>query len=47
MYKEGKIRNKTEVELEGGKVSVSIDEKTEEVWLEGTAVNVFNGEIDL
>ena len=47
MYIENKIKNNVVVELEGGKLNISIDEKTNEVYMEGPAVNIFNGEIDL
>lgn len=47
MYSENKVKNNVTVELEGGKLNISIDEKTNEVYMEGPAVNVFEGEIDL
>lgn len=47
MYKDNKVNNHVNVEMPGGKLRIQIDEKTDEVWLEGPAVNVFEGEIDL
>lgn len=47
MYIENKVQNNVTVELEGGKLNISINEKTNEVYMEGPAVNIFNGEIDL
>ena len=47
MYKEGKVKNKVCVELDGGKINIEINPETEETWMEGPAVEVFDGEIDL
>lgn len=47
MYKENKVSNKVSVMLEGGKLNIDIDTKTNEVYMEGNAINVFEGEIDL
>ncbi len=47
MYKAGKLKNEINVELKGGVLKIIIDEKKDEVWMEGPAVNIFEGEIDL
>lgn len=47
LYKENKISNNVIVELDGGKLDINIDKKTDEAWLEGPAVNAFEGKIDL
>lgn len=47
MYKEKKVKNNINVELEGGILNIDINEKTNEVYMKGNAVNVFEGEIDL
>lgn len=47
MFSEGKIKNNCTVELNGGKLNISIDSATGEVYMEGPAVNIFEGDIDL
>ncbi len=47
LYKDGKVKNETNVELEGGNLKIIIDESTDEIYMEGAAVEVFEGEIDL
>ncbi len=47
MYIENKVKNKVTVELEGGKLNIEINPETNEVYMEGPAVNIFDGEIDL
>lgn len=46
LYIENKVKEKINVELEGGNVDVYINKKGE-VYLEGNAQNVFEGKIDL
>lgn len=47
MYSEDKTKNNVTVELKGGKLNIEIDPETNEVYMEGPAVNVFEGEIDI
>jgi diaminopimelate epimerase len=47
MYKENKIKNNVNVELKGGKLNIEINTQTNEVFMEGNAINIFEGEIDL
>lgn len=47
LYSENKIENNCTVELEGGKLNIDIDKDTGEVYMEGPAVNIFEGDIDL
>lgn len=47
MYKEKEINNDVKVDLDGGSLRIYIDSETEEVYMEGSAINVFEGEIDL
>ena len=46
LYKEEKVENDVNVELAGGKLNVRCDMESNEVWMTGNAVNVFDGEID-
>lgn len=46
MYKEEKVDNEVNVKLDGGDLKIYIEEN-EEVYMEGTALKVFEGEIDL
>lgn len=46
MYKEKKIDNDVNVKLDGGDLKIFINQ-TNEVYMEGNAVKVFEGEIDL
>ena len=47
MYKEKEINNDVKVDLDGGSLRIYINPETEEVYMEGMAINVFEGEIDL
>lgn len=47
LYKEKEISNDVKVDLDGGSLRIYIDSQTEEAFLEGPAINVFEGEIDL
>lgn len=47
LYSEGKIKENCTVELEGGKLNIDIDANTGEAYMEGPAVNIFEGDIDL
>lgn len=47
MYKDKKTNNEMNVELDGGILKINIDENTEEVYMSGPAVNVYEGKIDL
>lgn len=47
MFKEKEISNDVKVELDGGSLRIYIDTESEEVYMEGLAINVFEGEIDL
>ena len=47
MYKEKEINNDVKVDLDGGSLRIYIYPETEEVYMEGMAINVFEGEIDL
>ena len=46
MYKEEKVDNEVNVKLDGGDLKIYISEN-EEVYMEGNALKVFEGEIDL
>ena len=46
MYKEEKVENEVNVKLEGGELKIYIDEN-DRIFMEGNAVKVFDGEIDL
>lgn len=46
MYKEEKVDNEVKVKLDGGDLKIYISEN-EEVYMEGNALKVFEGEIDL
>lgn len=46
MYKEEKVDNEVNVKLDGGDLKIYIEEN-EEVYMEGIALKVFEGEIDL
>lgn len=46
-FTEGKTENKLKVELKGGNLDFEIDNKTHEIYMIGTAVNVYEGKIDL
>ena len=43
----GKIEKIVNVKLEGGDLKVYLDEKNGNVWIDGQAVSVFDGVIDL
>lgn len=47
LYKENKLKNRVNVELEGGKLVTEIDEQKNTVFLEGSAVTVYEGEIEI
>ena len=47
LYKEKEISNDVKVDLDGGSLRIYINSQNEEVFLEGPAINVFEGEIDL
>ncbi len=47
LHKEGKVKNETNVELEGGTLKIIVDDSTNTIYMEGPAVKVFEGEIDL
>ncbi len=47
MFKENKVGKEVNVELEGGVLKILVNPKTNEVYMEGMAVNIFEGEIDL
>lgn len=47
MFKEKEISNDVKVELDGGNLRIYIDTESEEAYMEGLAINVFEGEIDL
>ena len=47
MFKEKEISNDVKVDLDGGSLRIYITPETEEVYMEGSAINVFEGEIDL
>ena len=47
LYKENKLKNIVNVELEGGKLVTVIEEQKSTVFLEGPAVTVYEGEIDI
>lgn len=47
LYKEKEISNDVKVDLDGGSLRIYINSQNEEAFLEGPAINVFEGEIDL
>lgn len=47
MYKQKETNSDIKVELDGGSLKIHIDQQTEEVYMEGPAINVFEGKIDL
>ena len=47
LYSEEKIKENCTVELEGGKLNINIDTHSGEVFMEGPAINIFEGDIDL
>lgn len=47
MYNEKKVKENVNVELDGGNLKIIIDPKTKEVYMEGSAINIFEGVIDL
>lgn len=47
LYKEKEISNDVKVDLDGGSLRIYINSQNEEAFLEGPAINVFEGKIDL